>query len=85
MAMGVPVVATAVSAIPELVESGRTGLLVPPRKPEALAAAMLTMLTDSELRRRVIPAARARVLHDFDHRALVGRLAEIYQAALAGS
>jgi glycosyltransferase involved in cell wall biosynthesis len=85
MAMGVPVVATDVSAIPELVEPGRTGLLVPPRQPEALAAAMLAMLTDAELRQRVIPAARARVLNDFNHRALVGRLAEIYLAALAGS
>ncbi len=82
MAMGVPVVATDVSAIPELVESGRTGLLVPPRQPEALAAAMLTMLTDAELRRRVIPAARSRVLRDFDHHALVGSLADLYRKAL---
>jgi hypothetical protein len=40
------------------------------------------MLTDSELRRRVIPAARSRVLRDFDHRALGLRLAEIYREAL---
>jgi hypothetical protein len=46
---------------------------------------MLTMLTDADLRRRVIPAARARVLRDFDHRALAGSLAAIYRAALAGS
>jgi glycosyltransferase involved in cell wall biosynthesis len=85
MAMGVPVVTTAVSAIPELVESGETGLLVPPGDPEALAEAMLTMLRDAGLRRRVIPAARERVLHDFDNRALVGRLAEIYREALTGS
>lgn len=84
MAMGVPVVSTGVSAIPELVESGRTGLLVPPRQPEALAGAMRALLTDESLRRRVIPAARERVLRGFDHRALVGRLADIYRAALAG-
>ena len=40
MAMGVPVVATAISAIPELVENGITGLLVPPRQPDRLAEAM---------------------------------------------
>jgi glycosyltransferase involved in cell wall biosynthesis len=85
MAMGVPVVATDVSAIPELVRSGETGLLVPPGQPEALAAAMLAMLTDSGLRQRAIPAARARVLRDFDHRGLVGRLAEIYRTALSCS
>jgi glycosyltransferase involved in cell wall biosynthesis len=84
MAMGVPVVATGVSAIPELVEPGKTGLLVPPGCPEALAGAMLTMLSDAGLRQRVIPAARERVLRDFDNRALVGRLADIYRAALTG-
>jgi glycosyltransferase involved in cell wall biosynthesis len=85
MAMGVPVVATGVSAIPELVEPGETGLLVPPGNPEELADAMRLMLTDSGLRQRVIPAARARVLRDFDNRALVGRLADIYRAALIDS
>jgi glycosyltransferase involved in cell wall biosynthesis len=83
MAMGVPVVTTGVSAIPELVESGRTGLLVPPGQPEALATAMMTMLTDEGLRARVIPAARERVLAGFDNRALVGQLADIYRAALS--
>jgi len=83
MAMGVPVVATDVSAIPELVQTGETGLLVPPGRPERLAAAMLAMLTDDGLRQKVIPAARERVLRDFDHRALVGALADIYQEALS--
>jgi glycosyltransferase involved in cell wall biosynthesis len=82
MAMGVPVAATGVSAIPELVESGRTGWLVPPGRPDALAEAMHALLTDAGLRRRVIPAARQRVLRDFDNRALVGRLADIYRDAL---
>jgi glycosyltransferase involved in cell wall biosynthesis len=82
MVMGVPVVVTGVSAIPELVEVGRTGLLVPPGRPEALADAMLTMLTDAGLRQRVIPAARERVRRDFDNRALIGRLADIYRGVL---
>ena len=84
MVMGVPVVTTALSAIPELVEPGKTGLLVPPGRPEALAEAMLKMLADAGLRQRVIPAARDRVLRDFDNRALVGRLADIYRPALSG-
>jgi glycosyltransferase involved in cell wall biosynthesis len=82
MAMGVPVVTTGVSAIPELVESGQTGLLVPPGQPKALAAGMATMLTDEGLRARVIPAARERVLSSFDNRVLVAHLAEIYRTAL---
>ena len=84
MAMGVPVVATSVSAISELVEPGRTGRLAPPGKPEELAAAMYELLTDADLRRRIIPAARQRVLRDFDHRALVGSLADIHRTALVG-
>jgi glycosyltransferase involved in cell wall biosynthesis len=82
MAMGVPVAATSVSAIPELVEPGATGLLAPPGRPEELADAMQTLLTDEGLRRRIIPAARERVLRDFDNRRLVGRLAAIYREAL---
>jgi glycosyltransferase involved in cell wall biosynthesis len=82
MAMGVPVAATSVSAIPELVEPGATGLLAPPGRPEELADAMQTLLTDKGLRRRIIPAARERVLRDFDNRRLVGRLAAIYREAL---
>ena len=79
MAVGVPVVVTDISAIPELVENGVSGLLVPPRKPERLAEAMQTMLTDPELRKRIIPAARQTVADDFDNRQLIHDLAEIYR------
>jgi glycosyltransferase involved in cell wall biosynthesis len=78
MAMGVPVVATRLSAIPELVENGKTGLLVAPGEPQQLAEAMLKMLTDEALRARVIPAARKRVLQDFDNQVLVKELATVF-------
>jgi glycosyltransferase involved in cell wall biosynthesis len=78
MAMGVPVVATRLSAIPELVETEKTGLLVAPGQPRQLAEAMLKMLTDDTLRVRVIPAARQRVMQDFDNRVLVNELARIF-------
>ncbi len=78
MAMGVPVVATDISAIPELVENGGSGLLVPPRQPERLAEAMQRMLTDQELRSRIIPVARQTVAEGFDNRRLIQDLAEIY-------
>jgi glycosyltransferase involved in cell wall biosynthesis len=80
MAMGVPVVATDISAIPELVENGVTGLLVPPRQPDRLAEAMQRMLTDRELRHRIIPAARQTVVKGFDNRRLTRDLAEIYRS-----
>jgi glycosyltransferase involved in cell wall biosynthesis len=50
MACGLPVVATAVGGLPEVVEHGRTGLLVPPGDPSALAAAMAYLLQDQEAR-----------------------------------
>ena len=79
MAMGVPVVVTDVSAIPELVEDGKTGLLVPPGHPRKLAEAMLRLLTDMHLRNRITAAARQRVATDFDNRQLIRDLAEVYR------
>lgn len=79
MAMGVPVVATAISAIPELVETEKTGLLVQPGQPKQLAEAMIRLLTDSALRTRVISAARQRVMQDFDNKVLIRKVADIYR------
>jgi glycosyltransferase involved in cell wall biosynthesis len=82
MAMGVPVVATRVSGIPELIENGKTGLLVEPGNPEALADAMIKALTDDDLRQKIVAAARDRVNRDFNNRNLIGDLAGLYVSAL---
>jgi glycosyltransferase involved in cell wall biosynthesis len=79
MAMGVPVVGTRISAIPELIENNETGCLVPPEKPEKMAAAMMTLLTDLELREKIISAARDRVLKGFDNRKLIKDLVRVYR------
>jgi glycosyltransferase involved in cell wall biosynthesis len=79
MAMGLPVVATDISGIPELVENERTGLLVPPGQPDKLAATMLRMLTEGGLRKRVIAAGKQRVVREFDNRQLIQELAEVYR------
>jgi glycosyltransferase involved in cell wall biosynthesis len=65
MACGLPVVATRVGAIPEVVDDGVTGLLVPPRDPSALAAAIRTLAEDPALRERLGRAGRRRVLERF--------------------
>jgi len=52
-ACGVPVAATTAGGIPEVVENGKTGLLVSPREPEALAAAILKLADDRALARRL--------------------------------
>ncbi len=79
MAVGLPVVATDISAIPELVDSETSGLLVPSKSPEALAKAMQRLLSDSALRAQVIPKAREKVAAAFDNQRLIRDLAAIYQ------
>jgi len=66
MASGAPVVSTAVSGIPELVEDGASGLLVPPRDPVALAHAVRRMLEDETLRTRCVANAARKVRDEFD-------------------
>lgn len=58
MACGVPVVATAVGANPWLVKDGETGFLVPPKRPRALARAIMALLNDKVLARRIADKAR---------------------------
>jgi len=65
-ASGKPVVASRLSGIPEAIEDGAEGLLVPPGDSEALAAALATLAADPELRRRLGAAARERMRRDFD-------------------
>lgn len=61
MAASLPVVASAVGDVPRAVETGTTGLLVPPRDPEALAAALEELARDPEKRKRMGTQGRARV------------------------
>ncbi len=66
MAVGVPVVSTLVSGIPEMVIDGETGLLTPPRAPWALAEAMRTLLADAALGRQMARQARANLERCYD-------------------
>src|SRR5215469_9023991 len=61
MASGVPVVSTPVSGIPELIESGVDGLLVPANEPAAIAEAIEKLLTSPQLRESLARAARAKI------------------------
>ena len=77
MAHARPVVATPVGGTPELVVDGETGLLVPPRDPEALAAALRRLLEDPDLARRLGEAGRARVAERFTADAQAHRILEL--------
>jgi glycosyltransferase involved in cell wall biosynthesis len=81
MAMGVPIVATEVSAIPEAIENEKTGLLVPPGRPEEAAKAMVRLLSEAELRNRIIVQAMNTVTRRFDNKALIHDLAVLFEKA----
>jgi glycosyltransferase involved in cell wall biosynthesis len=78
MATGTPVVATNVGGLPEIVEHDRTGLLVPPRDPAALAAGISALLADPE-RGRLLAATAAERLHDFTIDTVALRFADLYE------
>ncbi len=79
MACGAPIVATAVGGVPELIEDGVHGLLVPPCDPGALADAIRRLLGDRELARRLGDAARQRQRAEFDVEAALRRLEGLYE------
>jgi glycosyltransferase involved in cell wall biosynthesis len=73
------VVATTVGGIPEVVEDGVNGLLVPPRDPSALAEKFTLLLNNPSLRRRLGEAARARVESEFSLDDMGRRLLWLYE------
>jgi glycosyltransferase involved in cell wall biosynthesis len=78
MASGVPVVSTPVSGIPELIESGLDGLLVPPNNPAALAEAIDKLLASQEMRESLARAARAKIESSFSLDASAERLLGLF-------
>lgn len=83
MSSGVPLVGTTVGGIPEIVESGVTGILVPPQDAPALASALEQMLRDTSARRAMGARARERVLRQFSWEAVARQSTAVYAAAAA--
>jgi len=82
MALGLPVVASAVGGVPELVLDGQTGWLVPPGDPDALAQRLGALLLDPELRRAMGAAGRDHVRWHFSVEQMVNAIAQIYDRVL---
>ena len=85
MTCGIPVVATAVNAVPEVVVPGRTGLLVPANAPMLLGRALAYLLDHPAEGSRMSLAARAQLGDRFDPKVLGRDLAETYELALTSS
>jgi glycosyltransferase involved in cell wall biosynthesis len=84
LAVETPVVGTNLEGIPELISDGETGLLVPPRNPEALAQAILRMIENPTRTKAMARAGRKRVEAQFSTAVKVRRTEALYERLLAG-
>ncbi|MGL5096692.1 MAG: glycosyltransferase, partial [Planctomycetia bacterium] len=82
MAVGVPVVATRVAGVPEVIEAGSNGLLCEPGDIHDLQRTLHRLLTVAALRRRFAAAGRRPVVEKFDFSARMRRMANVYDEVL---
>jgi len=85
LALGKPVVATKSGGIPEIIQNGETGLLVPSEDTEALSNAIVQMLTDNELANRVARKGQALVNKKFTVSAMVDKNIDVYYQILGAN
>jgi glycosyltransferase involved in cell wall biosynthesis len=83
MALGVPPIAFAVGGLPEVIESGKSGVLVPAGDVGAFTQAAAELITDDALRARLAEGARIRA-REFDARRMIEHTAEVYNRVIAG-
>jgi glycosyltransferase involved in cell wall biosynthesis len=84
MAHGLPVIGSRIGGIPDLIEDGSSGLLVPPDEPARLANSMQALLADRELRDKLAAGARERSLK-FDTEVVVPQILNVYESTLGTS
>ena len=84
MAAGLPVIASQVAGVPELVEDGVAGYVIPAGHPDALTEKIDRLLSDPDLCARMGAAGRARVVEDFDAGTEAAWLARLFAGSLAG-
>ena len=75
---GLMCLSTNISGVPELLENGRNGMVVPPEDPLAFAAALESAIRDPKLRQRLAKAAETRVRHDFNFQDSVDQLGALF-------
>jgi len=83
-AAGLPVMASNVGGVPDLVEHEVTGLLTDPRNPESMRAAIERLLTDSELVGRLVTNGRRQAIEKFHPRVIAEQHLEIYREVIGG-
>ena len=82
MSVGLPVVASNVGGIPDIVDDGRNGILVPPGDPESLAGAVQALFDDAATYSKLSDAARATVLASFTEERMLESYSELLMVAV---
>jgi glycosyltransferase involved in cell wall biosynthesis len=75
---GLPCISTPISGVPELIDDGETGLLVAPEDAGALRDALMSIISEPALRRKIGRQAEAQVRKAFDHHAGIGQLLDLF-------
>ena len=80
MACGIPVLTTDITGIRELIEDGVTGFIVPPENAQALANKLILLLQKQKMRMQVVPAARNKIVTDFDLKKQTSKLLSVWKS-----
>jgi glycosyltransferase involved in cell wall biosynthesis len=83
MAMGLPVVTTRIAGIPELVEDGQSGFVVPPGRVDALVDAVRRLASDPDLRRKMGERGRAKVIAEYSIEPSAARMRDMFASVIA--
>jgi glycosyltransferase involved in cell wall biosynthesis len=84
MALGLPVVSTAIGGVTEVIDDGVSGFLVPPEDPSAVAERVLTLLEHPSLARAIGERGQRRVEEDFGMRRMIAEFRSLYDELIAG-
>ena len=82
MAMAKPLVVTNINVLPEIVEDGENGLVVPASSPEAMAKALATLCSDEALRKQIAETARRYAIEKFSYPVFARATSQVYEALL---
>lgn len=85
MRHGLPVIASRIGGVPELVDDGVTGILVPPNEPHALAQAIRTLAADHGLRRQMAESGTSKINRSFTAERMIMQIESLYDSACRGA
>jgi len=84
LAMGKPVIATDAGGLSEIIEDNVTGLLIPPKDPDAIANAIVRIARDKERAKETAMRGREKILKDYTFQRMIERTAEVYDYVFLG-